>query len=89
LIGSLKEIIARLEQQKAAIDRAIGALNEFEEDTPVGSSTPEVKGTGKAVKKATKKKRVMSEEGRRRIAEAQQKRWAKSKRAAKKLAKVA
>jgi hypothetical protein len=88
LIGNFKEIIARLEQQKAAIDRAIAALNEFGADTVVTAPSPGVKQPGKASKTATKK-RVMSEEGRRRIAEAQQKRWAKSKRAAKKLAKAA
>ena len=88
MTGNFKEIIARLEQQKAAIDRAIAALNEFGGDAGVAASLAEVKRPGKTVKKAYKK-RVMSEEGRRRIAEAQQKRWAKSKRAAKKLAKAA
>jgi hypothetical protein len=88
LTGNLKEIITRLEQQKAAIDRAIAALSEFDGDAGSASPSPQVKRTPKAVKKATKK-RVMSEEGRRRIAEAQQKRWAKTKRAAKKLAKAA
>ncbi len=88
MIGNFKEIIARLEQQKAAIDRAIAALNEFGGEASVASQLPEVRHPAKTVKK-TGKKRVMSEEGRRRIAEAQQKRWAKSKRAAKKLAKAA
>jgi hypothetical protein len=88
LLGNFKEIIARLEEQKRAIDKAIAVLSEFDEGDVPKSSTPTAKHSGIAVKKATKK-RVMSAEGRQRIAEAQKKRWATKKRAAKKLAKTA
>jgi hypothetical protein len=88
LLGNFKEIIARLEEQKRAIDQAIAALSEFDEGDVPKSSTPAAKRSGIAVKKATKK-RVMSAEGRQRIAEAQKKRWATKKRVAKKLAKTA
>jgi hypothetical protein len=67
--------------------------SQFDEgDVPKSSTptakTPTAKSSGIAVKKATKK-RVMSAEGRQRIAEAQKKRWATKKRAAKKLGKRA
>ena len=88
MLGNFKEIIARLEEQKRAIDQAIAALSEFDEGEVPKSSTQTAKRSGIGLKKATKK-RVMSEEGRQRIAEAQKKRWATKKRAAKKLAKTA
>jgi hypothetical protein len=87
LLGNFKEIIARLEAQKRAIDQAIAALSEFDEGDVPKSSTPTAKRSGVGVKST--KKRVMSEEGRQRIAEAQKKRWATKKRAVKKLAKTA
>jgi len=88
LLGNFKEIIARLEEQKRAIDQAIATLSEFDEADVSKSSTPMAKRSGIGLKKASNK-RVMSEEGRLRIAEAQKKRWATKKRAAKKLAKAA
>jgi hypothetical protein len=88
LLDNFKEIIARLEEQKRAIDQAIATLSEFDEAGVPKSSTPMAKRSGMGLTKATKK-RVMSEEGRQRIAEAQKKRWATKKRAAKKLAKAA
>ena len=88
MLGNFKEIIARLEEQKRAIDQAIATLSEFDEVDVSKSSTPMANRSGIGLKKATNK-RVMSEEGRLRIAEAQKKRWATKKRAAKKLAKAA
>jgi hypothetical protein len=85
LIGNFKEIIARLEAQKGAIDQAIAVLRAFEDDAVGTPVIPIVDRTAKN----TGTKRVMSEEGRRRIADAQKKRWAAKKRAAKKLTKAA
>jgi hypothetical protein len=84
LLGNFKDIINRLEQQKAAIDKAIAALREFDDGEIGGSERPKSKGLAKAVKKGAKK-RVMSEEGRKRIAEASRKRWAAVRKAAKKV----
>jgi hypothetical protein len=80
LRSNFKDIINRLEQQKGAIDKAISALREFDDSEISESERPKTK-VAKAVKKAAKK-RVMSEEGRRRIAEASRKRWAAVRKAA-------
>jgi hypothetical protein len=85
LLGNLQDVISKLEQQKVTIDKAIAALREFDESGATGATTPTLGRLAKAVKKAAKK-RVMSEEGRKRIAEASRKRWAAFKRAAKKAA---
>jgi hypothetical protein len=76
-------VISKLEQQKVAIDKAIEALREFE-----GGVAEQPRAT-KAVTEKPTKKRVMSEEGRQRIAAASRKRWAAVHRAAKKQAKKA
>jgi hypothetical protein len=81
MLGNFKDAIARLEQQKATIDKAIATLREFDE----GGATDKAKPT-KGAATTTGKKRVMSEEGRKRIAEASRKRWAAIKKAAKKIA---
>jgi hypothetical protein len=81
----LQDVISKLEQQKVAIDKAIAALREFDESGATETTTPMLGRPTKAVKKAAKK-RVMSEEGRKRIAEASRKRWAAFKKAAKKAA---
>jgi hypothetical protein len=85
-MSNFKDIIAALEQQKAAIDNAIAVLNEFEGNEPVTKESLKRGRPAKAIEKPVKKKRVMSEEGRRRIAEASKKRWAAVRRAAKKAA---
>jgi hypothetical protein len=84
MLGNFKDIIVRLEKQKAAIDRALAALHEFDEGSPAESAQPR-----KTAAKKTAKKRVLSEEGRQRIAEAARKRWASKKKASKKLASAA
>jgi hypothetical protein len=85
LLGDFKEVISRLEGQKVAIDKAISVLREFEGGAVVEQATPR-----KVVsKKAAKKKRTMSEEGRQRIAEASRKRWAAVHKAAKQAKKAA
>jgi hypothetical protein len=85
LLGNLQDVISKLEQQKVAIDKAIAALREFNESGATEATTQTLGRPAKAVKKAAKK-RVMSEEGRKRIAEASRKRWAAFKKAAKKAA---
>lgn len=61
-------IIKQLEQQKSAIERAIGALREVS-DAPA-------KTAGEPKEKAAPKKRRMSAEGRKRIGDAARRRWA-------------
>ena len=70
------EIITRLESQKAAIDRAIAILRDFD-DGGASEITPK-----KAVPKKAKK-RVLSEAGRQAIRDAVKKRWALIKKAKK------
>jgi Lhr-like helicase len=85
LLGNFKDILNRLEQQKAAIDKAIAALREFDDGEIAETERPKAKHAAKAVKKIGQK-RVMSEEGRKRIAEASKKRWAAVRKAAAKKA---
>jgi hypothetical protein len=85
MLSTFKDIITRLEKQQSAIDRALTALREFDNDGATGSPVPSVERSSKAVKK-TGKKPVMSEEGRQRIAAASRKRWAAVRKAAKKAA---
>jgi pyruvate/2-oxoacid:ferredoxin oxidoreductase beta subunit len=85
LLGNFKGITDRLEQQKAAIDKALVILREFDGGEVAETEKPKSKRVAKAVKKAAKK-RAMSEEGRKRISEAAKKRWAAVKKAAKKAA---
>ena len=75
-----------------AIDQALAALKLARKASVASSSV--VKTTAKAPtpaqsKGATPKRGGMSEEGRQRVAEAQRKRWAASKKAAKKAARLA
>lgn len=69
-MSGIPETIRELEAQKDQIDTAIRTLRSL-------SSNGVVKGTRRGPRK-------MSAEGRRRIAEAQKKRWAKAKAEAKK-----
>ena len=81
MLGNFKDIIARLEQQKTYIDKAIEVLREFDGDGVTGQVKPK-----KSVAKKAVKKRVMSDEARKRIAAAQKKRWAAFKKKSKKAA---
>jgi hypothetical protein len=80
-------------QLLAAIERGIKALQKAQAlCLKAESAAPKTKGTAtKTVKVAATKgtKRVMSDASRAKIAAAQQKRWAKFKRAKKKAAKAA
>lgn len=65
-MNDVTSILSELERQKAAIERAIEALQEV--------SAPGGRSTGR--RQAGAKKRRLSPEGRRRIAEAARRRWA-------------
>lgn len=81
-MDSINDIISRLEQQKQAIEKALSALHEVGGVTPAAPVVPAKRAyTRRAVKevsavRATKKSGGISEEGRRRLAEAMKKRWA-------------
>ena len=68
----LNDIIARLEVQKSAIERALSALREIE-----GSGVQSREEKPPAPRKVrTKRKRRITPEGRKRLAEAMKRRWA-------------
>jgi hypothetical protein len=75
-VRNIGQIISDLEQQRAAIDRAISALREVSEPARSTAGT-----SARAATKKTPTKRHLSPEGRRRIIEATKRRWA-AKRAA-------
>ena len=80
----IADIIKRLEKQKIAIERAIAALTGIDEE----EVTPSVAAKRGRPKKVARK-RVLSPEAKERIAAAQRKRWAATKRAAKAAKKAA
>jgi hypothetical protein len=82
MLSDFREVISRLENQKAAIDRAIAILREFDEGS--ATETP----AKKVAAKTAPKKRVMSAAGKKAIGDAVRRRWAAVK-AAKKVAKKA
>ena len=72
----LNEIIAKLEQQAKAIERALAALREVEGSAAgTSGSAPAAAPAGAGPRKATKKG-GMTPEGRRRLSEALRARWA-------------
>jgi hypothetical protein len=73
-MDALNEIIARLEKQKEAIDKALDALRETDEAPPA----PVAPAKRSYTRRATKKKNSggISAEGRKRLADAMKKRWA-------------
>ena len=72
MAGGLNGIIARLEEQKSAIERALSALREIE-----GSEVQSREEKPLAPRKVrTKRKRGVTPEGRKRLAEAMKRRWA-------------
>lgn len=80
-------IIADLENQRSAIERAIAALREIgggaAAPAPRRPGRPVGSGKKAAAPAAAKKTRRLSPEGRRRIIEALKKRWAEKKAAKK------
>jgi hypothetical protein len=72
MAGGLNDIIARLGEQKSAIERALSALREIE-----GTGVQSGEETPLAPRKVrTKRKRGITSEGRKRLAEAMKRRWA-------------
>ena len=78
-MDALNDIIARLEKQKQAIEKALSALLEVGGAAPAAPVVPAKRAyTRRAVKevKAVKKSGGISAEGRKRLADAMKKRWA-------------
>ena len=72
MAGGLSDIIARLERQKTAIERALAALREVE-----GAAEPvSAPATTQPASTPAKRKGGMTPEGRKRLAEAMKRRWA-------------
>jgi uncharacterized protein YbaP (TraB family) len=86
---STKQLLAEIERGIKALQKAQALVLKSEAVAPKAKATAakSAKVTKVPVKKAAK--RGMSEEGRAKIAAAQQKRWAKIRRAKKKAAKAA
>ena len=82
--SAFKDIISQLQRQKAAIDRAIAALQEVGDIEEAEPRKPAKKAARKVVAKKAATKRTLSAEARKRISEAVKKRWAETKKAAKK-----
>jgi outer membrane receptor for monomeric catechols len=84
---STKQLLAEIERGISALQKAHALVLKAEVVAPKAIAAKTAKVTGVAARKATKGR--MSEEGRAKIAAAQQKRWAKIRRAKKKAAKAA
>jgi hypothetical protein len=82
IISQIDAEIARLREARKALVQASEIVTT---KRPVGRP----KSASKIIKTVAREKRVMSAEGKARIAAAQKKRWAKSKRLAKKAAALA
>jgi hypothetical protein len=84
-MDALNEIIARLEKQKEAIDKALGALREIDEAAaPAPAPAPVAPAKRSYTRRAVAEKKEsggISAEGRKKLADAMKKRWA-AKRAA-------
>jgi len=84
----LKDIIASLEKQRVAIEKALDALKEIDGSVPAASS-PSGRGAAKTGEASESSRRGrISPEGRKRLAEAMKRRWA-VKRAASTVKKTA
>ena len=77
-----KNIIAQLEQQKAAIERALAALQEVDAAPAAVTAKRRGRPPGVKSKAPAKRKGGITEEGRKRLSEALKKRWAAKKAAA-------
>jgi hypothetical protein len=82
LANAFTDIIARLESQKAAIERALSALREIGGPVLESAAAP-VTAKIPAKRKAKRKTRI-TPEGRARLAEAMRARWVAKKAASKK-----
>lgn len=83
-MNEIGTIIKQLEEQKAAIERAISALSDISKMTPmkaaVSPKTVVASVAASTSSAAAPKKRHMSAEGRKRIADAARRRWAAYKK---------
>jgi type II secretory pathway component PulM len=78
-MDGLQNIIRRLEAQKAAIDRALTALREV---SGIGGEPATAPAAATKALPKTKRKRGMTPEGRKRLAESMKRRWAVKRTAA-------
>jgi len=79
---SLKEVIASLEKQRVAIEKALAALRDVEGSGAASPGPGRPKGSGiKRPGRPSRRGRI-SAEGRRRLAEAMKRRWAVKRAAA-------
>lgn len=86
MTSAFKDVITQLEKQKAAIEKAIAALQDVGDDAveqrePAKRGRPNKAVAKKASAKKTTRKGALSPEARERIAAAQRKRWAATKKA--------
>jgi hypothetical protein len=80
MTNSVNEVIKKLEQQRAGIDRALAALRDLEEPGAVTASSAASPASPAPVRgRAAKRKGGMTPEGRRRLSEALRARWAAKK----------
>ena len=87
--SAFSEVISQLQKQRAAIDKAIAALQQVgDEDVDQGAEprTPAKKAAKKAIGNKAAAKRTLSPEARKRISDAVKKRWAAAKKGQKKQA---
>ena len=77
--NAFRDVINQLQKQKIAIDRAIAALQDVGDDA-ANESEPHTR--KRPVRKT--RRHTMSAEARKRISDAQKKRWAAAKKGAKK-----
>jgi hypothetical protein len=73
MIDGIKDVVARLERQKVAIDKALAALRGID---AVDGHKPGVEVTEAAPSRGPKRKGGMTPEGRKRLSGALRKRWA-------------
>jgi hypothetical protein len=83
-MNELESIVSQLQRQRDAIDKALEALRGVT-GSPTSQSAKQ--GSSKRQGAPTKKRRTISAEGRLRMAEAQQKRWAAKRSTEKKAPK--
>ncbi|MEP6714161.1 MAG: hypothetical protein ABJC09_01225 [Terriglobia bacterium] len=79
MTGGLKEVVAQLERQSAAIDKALTALRELD---GASAAEPAAENPAGRPAKGRKRKSRMSPEGRARLIAALKRRWASKKASA-------
>jgi len=77
MAAGIKEIITQLEQQRDAIERALTALRDVDENSGVSAPPAAPAASGKAARK--KRKGGMTPEGKQRLIAALKARWAAKK----------